>query len=68
MFLLLFLQTIPVLPLYVHATAIDLMLTTSPELVKNCQVIPPIGTFDQNGIFSVVSLVTHTATPQVFFR
>ena len=46
------------------ATTIDLMLTTSPELVKNCQTIPPIGTSDHNGIISVVSLLTHTVAPQ----
>ena len=46
------------------ATTIDLMLTTSPELVKNCQTIPPIGTSDHNGIISVVSLLTHTVASQ----
>jgi len=46
------------------ATTIDLMLTTSPELVKNCQTVPPIGTSDHNGIISVVSLLTNTAAPQ----
>ena len=48
----------------VCATTIDLMLTTSPELVETCQTTPPLGTSDHNGIFSVVSLLTHRVAPQ----
>ena len=55
---------------HTHVTSLciitlDLMPTTFPELVKKCQIIPPVDTSDRNGIFSVVSLVSHTAAPQV---
>ena len=40
------------------ATTIDLMLITSPELVKACQTIPPINTSDHNGIYAVTRVKT----------
>ena len=45
------------------ATTIDLMLSTSPELVKSCETIPQIGNSDHNGMLSAISMCTHPATP-----
>ena len=44
---------------------IDLMLSTSPELIKSFETIPPIGNSDHNGMLSTISMHTHPAAPQV---
>jgi len=46
-------------------TTIDLMLSTSLELIKSCETILPIGNLDHNGILSAISLCTHPAALQV---
>ena len=43
---------------------VDLILSTSPELFESCEIIPPIGTSDQHGIFAKLSLDTTTPIPQ----
>jgi len=47
------------------ATTINLMLSTSPELVESCETIPPISNSDHNGMLSAISMRTHPAAPQV---
>ncbi len=47
------------------ATTIDLMLASSPESVMSCETVPPLGTSDNNGILTDISLRTPLAAPQV---
>ena len=41
------------------------MLSTSPELIKSFETIPPIGNSDHNGMLSTISMHTHPAAPKV---
>ena len=41
------------------------MLASSPESVMSCETIPPLGTSDNNGILTDISLRTPLAAPQV---
>ena len=45
------------------ATTIDLVLSSSPELTKSCETVPPIGTSDHNGILFSTSMQTCQAEP-----